>query len=201
MRHAWLLLLVACAATPPASNQAPTAATSNSATAAPQPPAETTTPPVADSAALHGATSTGTAVPDDTALTFHTAAPPGNAYLYLPSRLPPVSLSSRLVVEREEGGKFVPAPVQNLYLVERCGGGGPVPTCVTIKEKCDAQMTNGCSGATFKIEPWSGMSCSSQCAAACDKNVYLGAGTYRFVATTCDGSKRIESPPFTMPAR
>ena len=47
--------------------------------------------------------------------------------------------------------------------------------------------------------PWLGYTCSGQCAAACATNVYLGSGTFHFVATVLPGGARLTGPAFTLP--
>lgn len=48
--------------------------------------------------------------------------------------------------------------------------------------------------------PWSGMSCSSQCNQSCNKNVFVGPGTFRLTVRTCDGGAVASGPTFTLPA-
>lgn len=67
--------------------------------------------------------------------------------------------------------------------------------------RCDAKP-GACitlaAGATLAPVPWSGMSCSSQCNATCDKNAPLAAGDYRLVLTSCDGKQTFTGPVFKM---
>jgi hypothetical protein len=52
------------------------------------------------------------------------------------------------------------------------------------------------AGAKLSPRPWTGMSCSSQCTHACDKNAPRPAGEYRLVVTSCDGNATFAGPSF-----
>ncbi|CAL80093.1 hypothetical protein; putative signal peptide [Bradyrhizobium sp. ORS 278] len=58
--------------------------------------------------------------------------------------------------------------------------------CVTIDER------------GLRPEPWSGMTCSSQCNGNCDRNYPLW-GRFRFVVMSCDRRTRFEGRVFELP--
>jgi len=96
-----------------------------------------------------------------------------------------IDLASELIVEQLlDDGSF--KPLQNLdggsmKLVTACGQN--VGGCVRI-DKCGIQPVR-----------WSGMSCSAQCNYACKKDSVL-RGKFRFVVTSCDGTRRFEGSVF-----
>jgi len=110
----------------------------------------------------------------------------------------PTELAWRVEVERKAGDGWHSRGVRDLYLIEKCGQTQDSP-CVKLE-------------ASKSIRPvaWTGFDCTSQCgppcrqgvcgAISCYRNVY-GHGTYRLVVFSCKGSKRIEGPPFELPAR
>ncbi len=56
------------------------------------------------------------------------------------------------------------------------------------------------AGRELSPVPLTGMSCSSQCNQSCDKNAWLGAGSYRLTVRTCDGKPAASGPAFALPA-
>jgi len=98
-----------------------------------------------------------------------------------------VSLLRSLAVEKKSGEKWEPAPV-TLQLIESCAE-KPASECITLAPR-----------AVFRPVPWNGYSCGGQCPEPCRANVYLGPGTFRVVATTCDRKHHFPSPAFTLPA-
>lgn len=99
----------------------------------------------------------------------------------------PLSLSSRLAVERKREGRWITANVF-FELTERCGAGLALPDCVEIA-----------SGGSIKPVPWNGYTCSGQCPRPCRSNHYAGPGEFRFVVYTCDRKHRFVGPAFTLP--
>lgn len=75
----------------------------------------------------------------------------------------------------------------------------------TVSNNCGEAYMSACRDmtphATVTLVPWNGFSCSGQCEESCDKNEYLGPGTFRFVVVTCDGKQRFEGPAFELPAK
>lgn len=65
----------------------------------------------------------------------------------------------------------------------------PLPACLEANP-----------GTPLLPVPWSGMGCSAQCNAACDKNVAVGPGTFRLVVDTCDG-RVATGEPFELPSQ
>ena len=100
-----------------------------------------------------------------------------------------IDLASELIVEQLlDDGSF--EPIQSLdegsmKLVTACFQPEPVGRCVRIDER------------GLRPVPWSGMSCGAQCSMACGKNVPL-SGKFRFVVTSCDGTRRFEGPIFEL---
>ncbi len=98
-----------------------------------------------------------------------------------------VALDAELIVEQQlSDGSF--ETVRNLdlgkmKLVESCAQS--VDSCVSVDEH------------GLRPVAWSGMSCSSQCNHACDKNVRI-SGRFRFVVKSCDGKARFAGPVFQM---
>jgi hypothetical protein len=99
-----------------------------------------------------------------------------------------VELSSDLIVERQrDDGSFEPLlhlDLDSMKLVATCDQ--HPNACVKVDER------------GLRPVPWSGMSCSAQCNATCDKNVRLH-GRFRFVVLSCDGGTRFEGPIFKLP--
>ncbi len=99
-----------------------------------------------------------------------------------------VELASELIVEEQRAdGTFERAQDldrDSLKLVASCDQ--PPGTCVRIDEP------------GLRPKPWSGMSCSAQCARGCDRNFPM-YGRFRFVVMSCDGRTRFEGPVFERP--
>ena len=55
------------------------------------------------------------------------------------------------------------------------------------------------AGGSLKVVPWRGYTCSGQCETACMANLYLGPGTFRFVATMLPARARVTGPGFALP--
>ncbi|WP_315783998.1 MULTISPECIES: hypothetical protein [unclassified Bradyrhizobium] len=98
-----------------------------------------------------------------------------------------VELAPELIVEEQrDDGSF--ERVQDLdggtmRLVASCDQ--RPGTCVTIDER------------GLRPEPWSGLTCSSQCNGGCDRNYPL-FGRFRFVVVSCDRRTRFEGPVFEL---
>ena len=99
----------------------------------------------------------------------------------------PVKLATAARIEREDGTPLALDLGNGYRLVEQCPVAEP-PACVEVP-----------AGAKLRPVPWSGLSCSSQCNGNCDKNVWQGGATYRFVVKTCDGAATVASPVFAIP--
>ncbi|MGJ4886407.1 MULTISPECIES: hypothetical protein [unclassified Bradyrhizobium] len=99
-----------------------------------------------------------------------------------------VELASELIVEEQRAdGTFERAgdlDRDSLKLVASCDQ--PPGTCVRIDER------------GLRPKPWTGMSCSAQCARGCDRNFPM-YGRFRFVVKSCDGRTRFEGPVFERP--
>ena len=94
--------------------------------------------------------------------------------------------SMKQLVAKLDDGSVVPLESldqDSMKHVTSCG----VSACVRIDER------------GLRPVPWTGMSCSSQCNHACDKNRWFGGGRFRFVVTSCDGKSRFEGPIFELP--
>ncbi|WP_316202574.1 MULTISPECIES: hypothetical protein [unclassified Bradyrhizobium] len=99
-----------------------------------------------------------------------------------------VELAPELIVEQQrDDGSFKRVSYldhDGIKLVASCDQ--RPSTCVKVDER------------GLRPEPWSGMSCSSQCNRKCDRNVPLH-GRFRFVVMSCDGATRFEGPVFELP--
>jgi hypothetical protein len=71
-------------------------------------------------------------------------------------------------------------------LLEQCPT-TPPKTCVELAP-----------GATLRPVPWTGFTCSAQCNGDCDKNVWVGIGTYRLVVKACESMQPLASLAFPM---
>ena len=101
---------------------------------------------------------------------------------------PPVRLSGEVHIEQQVGRQWQElAPV--IHLIESCWA--------SVTQECPEIDPH----KVITPVPWSGFSCSVQCPTKCKKNAYLGPGTFRFVLTTCDKSRKFYSDPFTLPTQ
>lgn len=106
------------------------------------------------------------------------------------------AVATKTRVERKDtSGSWTPLEQLDLgngyRLVASCAVASP-PACTTIS-----------AGAALHPVPWQGLSCSSQCNRDCDKNVWLGAGTFRLVVSPCAGddkSTETAGPAFELPS-
>ena len=55
-------------------------------------------------------------------------------------------------------------------------------------------------GGILKVAPWLGYTCSAQCETACAANIYLGPGSFHFVATVLPDGARVTGPVFALQA-
>ncbi len=94
----------------------------------------------------------------------------------------PAEVSSTLAIEVERNGAFV-AEGQTLRLRYDCAT--EPPACVTLAP-----------GAELIPPEWLGTWGDVQC--VCTRCGPAEAGTYRLVATTCDGAHRVEGAPFVL---
>jgi hypothetical protein len=104
----------------------------------------------------------------------------------------PLSLSTRAEIEAR-----TPTGEWKAYS-DLDGGRGfhLLESCSTTPSKC---RTLG-AGEQLNLAPWTGSSCSSQCAPACDTDRFH-PGVHRLVLHGCDTpSRRYEGPPFDMAA-
>ncbi|WP_316234074.1 hypothetical protein [Bradyrhizobium sp. SZCCHNR1098] len=99
-----------------------------------------------------------------------------------------VELAPELIVEEQrDDGSFERVPDLDGGMMRLAASCGKRPgTCVTIDER------------GLRPEPWSGLSCSSQCNGNFDRNYPL-SGRFRFVVVSCDGRTRFEGPVFELP--
>lgn len=105
----------------------------------------------------------------------------------------PVTIARAIAVEWRDGTKWRTAQTE-FNAVGSCpwmrpGGRTPAPV----------QSVSISPGASLRVVPWLGYTCSGQCAMACAANVYLGPGTFHFVATVLPGGARVIGPAFTLP--
>jgi hypothetical protein len=98
------------------------------------------------------------------------------------NRGPAISLSSTVVIERKENGKWARVAVTNLRLRDVC----------TATKRCREMKPN----ETIHAIPWTGKFCSSQCPSHCRLDGPAPPGTYRFVIIRCDGKQKFPSPEF-----
>jgi hypothetical protein len=148
------------------------AATDPSPSTDPAPAAQPTTPPVAPgpapTIALTGAPSTSAR---DVAISVTNRG--GST----------AELRTSMALEVEHDGVFGPTQQTSLTLRYDCAQ--EPSTCVTLAP-----------GAELIPPAWFGTWGDAQC--VCTRCGPVEAGTYRFVATTCDGAHRIEGTPFTI---
>jgi hypothetical protein len=133
------------------------------------------------------AASQAQAARQDKAVTVANLTAPGAFELRNPGAAD-VAVSRTVAVERQSGTKWE-----------------AVPTALMLIDKCEAQPTDGCvtirPGAVLRPVPWNGFSCAPQCAASCRANVYLGPGTFRAVAQSCDRKQQFTGAAFDLPAQ
>lgn len=101
---------------------------------------------------------------------------------------PDIELAWAVAVQRHAKGEWSDE-VTDLSLIEKCGD-TPPGRCVRLAH-----------GARLRPVRWNGLTCGSQCPAACRANVYLGPGRFRFVVSSCDGKRKFQGPEFELPAR
>ncbi len=96
-------------------------------------------------------------------------------------------LRTAIDVERLDGTTW-DVQVADLHLIDACPTkGATIPPCRKLAP-----------GAVVHPPRYTGYTCSSQCAVACDKNGRL-SGTLRYVVQSCDGIHRWHSAPVTVP--
>jgi hypothetical protein len=100
-----------------------------------------------------------------------------------------IELSWTVGVEQKVGEAWESRVVEELRLVEQCD---PPPT---------TRCRNLDKGVKIRPIPWTGFSHTAQCQTSARANIYLGPGTFRFVVTSCDGSRKYYSEGFTLPAK
>ncbi len=102
------------------------------------------------------------------------------------NRGPSIELSSQVVVQRLEDGKWQDRAT-DLVLSDRCDS-NQHPPCRTLEH-----------GTKIRPVTWDGELCSGQCMLGCRANAFLGPGQLRFAVSTCDNKRRFYGPTFTMP--
>ncbi len=112
-------------------------------------------------------------------------SPPGS--FEVENQGPDIELAWTVTVQRYVDGQWTDT-VTDLALAEACGQ-APGSGCVRL-----AHSTK------IRPKPWNGLTCGSQCPAACRANVYAGPGRFRFVVSSCDRRKKFTGPAFEMPA-
>jgi len=100
----------------------------------------------------------------------------------------PVSLAREVILERQSGKSSTREAV-SVALVDTCAA-APTDGCVMLS-----------AAVILRPVPWNGFSCAPQCPGSCRANVYLGPGTFRFVAQTCDRTQRFVGPWFELTSR
>ena len=98
---------------------------------------------------------------------------------------PETSLETKMRVQRWTNGAWSDE-ASDLQLVRACNPPAPA-ACITIK-----------AGETLRPPHWNGLSCGSQCAAACRGNMMLPPGTFRFVVSACTGGSEVVGQAFDM---
>jgi hypothetical protein len=111
--------------------------------------------------------------------------PPGGLRLVNPGSAP-VTIEATIAVERLWEQAWIPV-VTEFYAVSRCDG---------LNTPAQLEIA---PATKLEVVPWQGFSCSGQCNKICDKNVYKGPGTFRFVVTTVPVGERLVSPAFALP--
>lgn len=96
-----------------------------------------------------------------------------------------VRLAGALLVEQRSGSGWTRVEANELSVRADCGA--TAPACVELAH-----------GGALRPPAWTARSGKGQCSGS-SEGAALGAGTYRIVATSCDGSQRAESAPFTIP--
>lgn len=56
------------------------------------------------------------------------------------------------------------------------------------------------ASGTLAVQRWRGFTCGGQCQGTCRRNIYHGAGPFRFVVTMLPNRRQVTSASFTMPA-
>jgi hypothetical protein len=111
--------------------------------------------------------------------------PPGGLRLVNPGSTP-VTIEATIAVERLWEQAWIPV-VTEFHAVSRCNG---------LNTPAQSEIA---PATKLEVVPWQGFSCSGQCNKICDKNVYNGPGTFRFVVTTVPAGERLVSPAFVLP--
>lgn len=105
----------------------------------------------------------------------------------------PVTIARAIAVEARDGARWTAVETE-LNAVESCPLGpgtrapAPAPPPAVVVPP----------GRSLRVMPWLGYSCSGQCGGSCTANIYLGPGTFRFVATVLPGGARVAGPAFAM---
>lgn len=184
MRSACLTLVLAfssCGGEPEPTRPTPPPPESEQTTASVPPTTTATTAPAASSV---------TPVPAGPAPTLAFVATPGPDGIVLSIAnhgSSEASLRAQIEVEVDHEGTFTAAPsASSLTLRYDCSH--EAEDCTTLAP-----------GAELLPPSWLGTWGDMQC--VCTRCGPVEAGTYRLVATTCDGAHRIESNAFALPAR
>jgi len=96
-----------------------------------------------------------------------------------------VSLSSHVQVQSPFNGTWQKVSTE-VRLVRSCTS-AQVPDCITLRR-----------GERLRPPPWTGYSCSSQCAMSCRANMIHPPGTFRFLVTSCSGDWSVAGSAFYM---
>ncbi len=127
-----------------------------------------------------------------TSLTLAGGARPGS--LTIANRgTAPVTIARAIGVERRDRDGWTAVHTE-FNAVSSC----PIPGRPVLAPKAVVSIP---AGGSLKVVPWQGYTCSGQCENACMADVYLGPGTFRFVATALPMRERVPGSNFAMPPK
>ena len=112
--------------------------------------------------------------------------PKAGAFLVRNDGAAAVRLDPEVLLERRADGGWIAQPI-GLRLD---------PGAVAAAGKCVALA----AGAELRPPAWNGFSCAPQVPGPCRANIYMGPGTFRFVARDCGRKRRFTGEPFVLPA-
>jgi len=112
---------------------------------------------------------------------------PASGALEIENTGPDADLAPVLIVQRQEKDGMWTDDLTDLSLIEDCQKAPPT-ACIHLPHN-----------SKLRPVPWTGSSCDSQCFRPCRANNYLGPGTFRFVASECNGKLKAYGPAFKLP--
>ncbi|QYE33266.1 hypothetical protein KZX46_00140 (plasmid) [Polymorphobacter sp. PAMC 29334] len=105
----------------------------------------------------------------------------------------PVTIARAIGVERRDRDGWTAVHTE-FNAVSSC----PIPGRPVLAAKAAVSIP---AGGNLKVVPWQGYTCSGQCENACMADIYLGPGTFRFVATVLPMGDRVTGLNFAMPPK